>query len=159
MSAKFKRHGKLTVTKSELVKIAEKSARTRTKKILKKCDGEIYLTEIDRLNYVYKINPAKNRKVEEIVSVSFSTKIKEEWITVIYYDSTHDGILHRHITVSIDNNNADIPTTDGVRQKGSQHRLLTWAMRDLLVNYLSYKNKFFKRSKITFKDAVDMQYE
>lgn len=156
MAAQFKKHGKLSIPKTELIKIAEISSKNKHKKSLVECKGEIYLTETNRLNYVYKINPKNNRKVEEIISVSYSIRIHGKWITIIYYDSTHNGVLHRHITISLNDSNSDSPTMNGVRQKGTQHRLLTWAMRDLFNNYLHYKENFLKRSNIAFNDIVDL---
>lgn len=155
---KFKSHKGLQISINELTTIASKEKEEKKKRTLKKCEESIYLTEIDKITKVYKIDIKNNRKVMEITSVAFAAKIKKEWITIVYYDSSLDGLLHKHVTQSLQDR-SDSTITDGVRQKGSQHRLLTWAMQDMTKNYVNYKNRFFKRSKVPFKDAVDMQYE
>jgi hypothetical protein len=155
---KFKRHGKLLIPKHELIKISEKIIQKKAEADLAESKETIYFSEVDRVTKIYKLNKSNNRKVAEITCVSFDVKIDNKWITIIYYDSYHDGELHKHIRISLEDD-SDSPITEGVRKKGTQHRLLTWAMQDLVANYLVYKSKFFKRSKISLKDSIDMQYK
>lgn len=133
---------------------------TRPKHVERKIDLEtkenpIQLTEVDRIGCVYKVD--KRGTVREITCVSCEILVRQEWITIVYYDSYHNDKLHRHVRVSLENKSDDA-TTDNVRSRGSQHRLLTWAMRDLTDKYLYYKRNFFKRSKIKAKDIIDIQY-
>lgn len=112
------------------------------------------LTEVDRLTKIYKFDT--NNQILEITCVSLEIKIKNEWVTIVYFDSFHSGSLHKHVTVSMEDR-SDSPTTDGVRKKGTQKTLLTWAINNIVTNYFYYKRNFFRKSKIPFKDTVDIQ--
>lgn len=115
------------------------------KERLKENRAEIPLTEEDRITYIYKID--QKGIVREVTCVSYEIFINETWITIVYYDSSHDSILHRHVRVSL-KNSSDAPSTDGVKKNGSQHRFLTWSIEDIQHNYLMYKKHFLKRSQL-----------
>lgn len=105
--------------------------------------NEIFLTEADKITHIRKVD--SKRTILEVVNVSYETKIDDEWITIVRYDSTH-GFLHRHLRVSLDDLKEIINTT-GVKKKGTVHVWYTWAIKDILSKYLDYKNSFMKRSK------------
>lgn len=153
---KIRKHRRLIITPIALVKISQKFKSQELHKELIKNEETFPLTEIDRLTKIYKVN--KDGKISEITCASLEIKINKEWITIVYYDSFHSGLLHKHVTVSMVDR-SDSPTTDGVRKKGTQRKLLTWAIKDITTNYFYYKRNFFRRSKISFKDTIDMQYE
>lgn len=116
------------------------------KKILLNKDIKVQqflLSENNRITYIYKVS--KTKKVVEVTCVSLDIYLDKSWITIVYYDNYH-GKMHRHVTVStIDN--SDTPTEISVRQRGTNRRLLGWAINDIKANYLIYKSKFLKRSK------------
>ncbi len=145
VSRKFKRHGKLVFDPIELKKTVNESVDKRVKRNLKENILEMQLGEEDKIISVHKHD--NSREIHEVTSVSYSVKIREEWVTIVYYDSYHDQVLHRHTTNSYQDR-SDVVTTDGVRRRGSQRKLLTWANKDLRENYVVYKEKFLKRSKI-----------
>lgn len=153
---KIKKHRKLIITQIELVKISQKLKSQKASKALIKNEETFPLTEVDRLTKIYKTN--KDGEISEITCVSLEIKINKEWVTIVYYDSFHSGSLHKHVTVSMADR-SDSPTTDGVRKKGTQRKLLTWAIKNIATNYFYYKRNFFRRSNILFKDAIDMQYK
>lgn len=105
---------------------------------------EFYLLDTDRIIYVYKRNA--ERDISEVSNVSYEIKVKDEWITIVRYDSSH-GYLHRHLAISI-SNPSDTPSTVGVIRKGSHPKWLTWAINDIKKRYLDYKRGFLRRSKI-----------
>ena len=112
--------------------------------VLQEIKAEIRLTEEDRIGYIYKINA--KRTVREITCVSYEVLFNNKWETIVYYDSTHGGTLHRHVRASI-NDTSDSPSTEQVRNKGTLHRRLTWCVEDIQNNFIFYKRRFMKRSK------------
>lgn len=106
--------------------------------------NEIILTEIDRITHIRRVD--SKRTILEVVNVSYETKVEDEWMTIVRYDSTH-GFLHRHLRVSLDDPKEIINTT-GVKSKGTVHTWYTWAIKDILLNYPDYKRAFMKRSKV-----------
>ena len=82
----------------------------------------------------------------EVVNVSYEIKIKEEWVTILRYDSEH-GFLHCHIRLSLSDVKEAV-TTNNVIKKGTPHKWLTWAIDDIKANYLQYRRGFMKRSKL-----------
>lgn len=153
---KIRKHRSLVIPLLALVKISQELKSQKIREALIKNEETFPLTEVDRLTKIYKAN--KDGEISEITCVSLEIKINNEWITIIYYDSFHNGSLHKHVTVSMVDR-SDSPTTDGVRKKGTQRKLLTWAIKDITINYFYYKRNFFRRSKIPFKNAIDMQYK
>ena len=153
---KIRKHRGLIITPITLAKISRKLKSQELHEGLIKNEETFPLTEVDGLTKIYKTN--RDGEIYEITCVSLEIKINNEWITIIYYDSFHNGLLHKHVTVSMADR-SDSPTTDGVRKKGTQRKLLTWAIKDITANYFYYKRNFFRRSKISFKDTIDMQYK
>lgn len=153
---KIRKHRRLTIPLIALVKISQELKSRENREALIKNEETFPLTEVDRLTKIYKVN--KDGEISEITCVSLEIRINNEWITIVYYDNFHSGLLHKHITVSMIDR-SDSPTTDGVRKKGTQRKLLTWAIKDIATDYFYYKRNFFRRSKISFKDTIDMQYK
>lgn len=114
-------------------------------------DAEIFLGETDKIVYVHKL--LKTREMVEITTVAYASLIKNEWITLVYYDNepSHGANLHVYITDNFTDRN-DAATTDGVRQKGSVHKLHTWAVENLKNSWIYYKRAFLKRSKLRMSD-------
>ncbi|MBI2039987.1 hypothetical protein HYT18_02860 [Candidatus Microgenomates bacterium] len=106
--------------------------------------NEIILTETDRITHIRRVD--SKRTILEVVNVSYETKVDEEWMTIVRYDSTH-GFLHRHLRISLDDSREIINTT-GVKKKGTVHVWYTWAIHDLLLRHQDYKKGFMKRSKV-----------
>lgn len=106
--------------------------------------NEIILTETDRITHIRRID--SKRTILDVVDVSYESKVGDEWMTIVRYDSTH-GFLHRHLRVSLDDLKEIINTT-GVKKKGTIHVWYTWAIKDLLLRHQDYKKGFMKRSKV-----------
>lgn len=153
---KIRKHRRLIITPIVLAKISQEQKSRQAREALVKNEETFPLTEVDRLTKIYRAN--KDGEIVEITCVSLEIKINNEWVTIVYYDNFHSGLLHKHITVSM-TDRSDSPTTDGVRKKGTQRKLLTWAIKDITTDYFYYKRNFFRRSKISFKDTIDMQYK
>lgn len=105
---------------------------------------DFLLTTNNKLTYVYQTNIYG--QMIEITCVSLEIQIEDKWKTVVYYDSTHNKQLHRHTYFSIETD-TDVVDYFGVKKKGSQKRLLKWAIQDIKNNYLIYKKQFIKRCK------------
>lgn len=110
---------------------------------------EHVLSHVDKIVWVYKTN--NDLEIVEITSVSYVTKIKKKNYTVIYYDNSHGGVMHRHQRVSVADE-SDSPVLLHVTKKGHQGKLMHWAIKDIQRNWYFYKRNFFKRSglKIDF---------
>ncbi|OGG24416.1 hypothetical protein A3A79_04500 [Candidatus Gottesmanbacteria bacterium RIFCSPLOWO2_01_FULL_43_11b] len=100
----------------------------------------------ERVTYVYKVNVEDDSDVVEITCVSYDLLLENEWITVVYYDSHHGGILHRHEDHNLVKN-TEIVSSERIKKKGTQKQLLTWVIHDLTHSYLSYKNRFLRINK------------
>jgi hypothetical protein len=117
--------------------------RKRVAQTIRTISREIALTETDRITYVYtrdKITDA----IREVINVSYEVWIENTWQTIIRYDSVH-GYLHQHTLFSLTQKKEFI-TTENISQAGSHQEWLTWAMKDIKINFLTYKTTFFKRS-------------
>lgn len=112
----------------------------------------ISLTQNNRITYVY--HKKTTGKVTRLVCISLEMLYEEKWVTIMRYDDFH-GYLHKHEIINLDGK-SDTPTVLGVRQKGTNHRLLTWALKDIRNNYLIYKTRFLKRSGFN-KDEITEQ--
>ena len=107
---------------------------------------EQQLSSTDKLVWAYKNVKIKGKiVVTEIVTVSYVTKIKGKEYTVIYYDSTHDKILHMHIYKSI-YDSSDIVVPLPIRKKGNQSKLLSWAIKDIRNKWDFYRKKCWRSS-------------
>ena len=106
----------------------------------------------DRVVNTYMTDSKKVKR--EITSVSYECLIKDEWVTIVYYDNdkSHNDRLHVHFKISYQNQEYEAPQSKNVRQKGTVRRLNTWAVDDLKDNYSVYKSKFFKRSNLNELD-------
>lgn len=110
---------------------------------------EQQLSISDKLVWAYKeIGAFKAKKksvIAEIVTVAYITTINEKEYTVIYYDSTHDKILHMHLYKSVqDSTDTVLPLP--IRKRGNQSKLLNWALKDIRNKWYYYRRKFYKRS-------------
>jgi len=116
--------------------------------------NKFYLSDNNRSVRVFK--QIETGKVIEIVCVSLEILIDKKWKTITYYDNIH-GYLHRHERVSLSDESETIVVL-GVRQKGSTRRLLRWAIKDITINYASYKKRFLKRSNYTKLEIWENMY-
>lgn len=110
---------------------------------------EQQLSVSDKLVWAYKeiatLKTKKKSVIAEIVTVAYITTINGKEYTVIYYDSTHDKILHMHLYKSVqDSTNTVIPLP--IRKRGNQSKLLNWALKDIRNKWYYYRRKFYKRS-------------
>jgi hypothetical protein len=106
---------------------------------------EFFITGEDQITYIYK---KQGLEYQEVVNVSYEIKVKNAWMTIVRYDSSH-GFLHRHIRISLDNPNE---ITGGEIEQGGHHAWLTIAITQLLENFLAYRREFFQRSALIDKD-------
>lgn len=111
--------------------------------------NEIYLTENDRIIYIYKRDT--NKEITEVTKVAYEIKIKDKWLAIVRYDSYH-GYLHRHLVIAIDNN-SDTPTTIGIKKSGNHAAWLTWSINDIKSKFEVYKKGFLRRSKVESIDT------
>lgn len=139
---KFRRHQKrIRLPKNIIFPVKREKLTKESDKLI---NHNFSLSETERIRYVYSLN--KQNRITNIVSVVYDLLIKEEWVTVIYYDSEH-GSLHRHETISFEDR-SDIVTEENVKKKGTKKMLLTWAIKDIQTRYIYYKKLFLKRSNL-----------
>ena len=101
------------------------------------------LSHEDRITYNYSRNPS-TKEIIEVVNVSFEVLIKGKWHTVIRYDS-HHGYLHKHIRLTLSDEKTIV---ERVNIPGTHSNWLTWAINDLIENFMEYKNTFFENNSI-----------
>lgn len=121
----------------------------------KKHISQFNLSENNRITYVYK-DDLKTSKTE-IVCVSLEIKILDDWVTILYYDNHHEGLLHRHKKIAY-KNEADIVDYEGVKKKGDWKKLMNWAIEDIKNNYRYHKKKFLRRNRLLLKDIMVEEY-
>jgi len=140
-------------------KLLKKKNNKYAKKILKTSEEfkiskqEHIITENNRITCIHKYKKVNRGKVEifEIICVSLEIRIKNKWKTIIYYDSSHDGNLHRHTKIAYPDE-SDITDQNNVKRKGTQEKLLEWAIKDIKNNFIVYRKNYLKRSKKFIKD-------
>ena len=87
--------------------------------------NQFFISENNRITYIWRYNKVK--KKVDIVCVSLEINISGDWITIIYYDNYHGGLLHRHTRIAY-NDEADIVDYNGVKKKGTTNKHLQWAI-------------------------------
>jgi len=97
----------------------------------------------DRITYNYKKRFSTN-EIVEVVNVSFEILIKGKWHTIIRYDS-HHGYLHKHIRLTFSDEKTIV---EQVNIPGTHSDWLTWAINDLIENFMEYKKIFFEDNSI-----------
>ena len=118
-------------------------------------DINIAGSENNRITYIFKT--IKTGKIIEITSVTLDIKINNKWVTIVHYDSYNDGRLHRHLRLVIEDD-TDITDYQGVRKKGTQRRLLTWAINDIKSKYTYYKKRFiFWNKEYLRKNNIEIE--
>lgn len=137
---KFKRHK----SKRQLTYFELENTKTRKVEKLQEKRREYTITENDRISYLYKIN--SDGVIKEVTCASFDLLLGENWTTIVYYDSYHSGMLHRHLLIDLEKKIEDVGSLN-VRSKGTLKSRLTWAIHDLTYNYDNYKKGFMKRNK------------
>lgn len=110
--------------------------RTKFPKLIKK--GQLKYSKNNRGTYIYKLD--KSGEILEIVCVSLEILIKNKWVTIVRYDTYH-GQIHKHLRLSYESN-ATVVVNCGLSNDLTKHMLLTWAIKDISKNYISYKKEF-----------------
>jgi len=100
--------------------------------------SEFIISPTNRITYVFK--ETDDKKVAEVTCVSLEILVSKNWETIIYFDSSHAGRLHRHTRISLADQ-ADVVDETSVKKKGSQKELLTWAINNIKGNFMSYKRR------------------
>ncbi len=90
-----------------------KLAKKKEKSFLLTKKSDQLLTTTDRLTYVYVIDINTNKTIA-VANVSYEIKIKEDWFTILRYDSVH-GYLHKHNRISLDVRQ-ETTTRDSIKQ-------------------------------------------
>ncbi len=125
----------------------------KKKKINKKIDegvvkrADFLISPNNRLTYIYKIKSKSNEEIIEVTCVSLEIKHQGKWKTIIRFDSSHAGKLHRHTRISL-LSKADNVDSYRLPVKRTQKQLLNWSIKNIKDNYLFYKKEFIKRNKI-----------
>lgn len=140
--------------KSKFIKFQKKPEQLKTNIIPITITTEKPISPNNKIIYSYEY--IGDRKIIKIISVSLQIKIQENWETVLYYDSFHNNKLHRHRRISLDFK-GDIPEEKEIKLKGTPADLLSWAIRDINNNYIAYKEKIIKNTKIS-KNKVDIEF-
>jgi hypothetical protein len=126
----------------------KKRSYLRKKATEMKYESEFQLGTNNRLVYIYT---KVDKKIKSIISVSLSVKIKNEWITILYYDNYHAEQLHRHTKIKY-NSSEFITDYQDIEKKDDTALLLEWAIKDIVSHYLEYKKRFLEQSKKFLKN-------
>lgn len=102
-----------------------------------------YGLQTDRIRYIHEFDEAGNIKK---INVFYETLINDNWICIVRYDNFH-GYLHRHFRITLESKST-IVDTDVIIKKGNPAEWLTWAISDILRNFLEYKRDFLSTNKI-----------
>ena len=111
---------------------------------------EIPLTDTDRITYVY-IKDKTTDVIKKVVNVSYEAWIEKSWLTILRYDSTH-GYLHQHTRFSLIQEKEFI-SKEHILQTGSHQDWLTFAIADIKMNFMAYRQAFLKRSNLDKTEA------
>ena len=97
----------------------------------------------DRITYNYAKKSSTN-EIVEVINVFFEILIIGKWHTIIRYDS-HHGYLHKHIRLTLTDEKTIV---ERVNASGTHADWLTWAINDLIENFIEYKKTFFENNSI-----------
>ena len=114
-------------------------------KLIETPPAEIYLSEYDRITHLVYVD--ENRKILEVVNISYEILLEDQWVTITRFDS-HHGYLHRHTRISLEDE-TEIEDSVGVKRRGNPHLWYTWAIRDIKKRFIEYRMRFARRSKIS----------
>ncbi len=101
------------------------------------------LSHEDRITYNYARKLLTN-EIVEVINVSFEILIKGKWHTIIRYDS-HHGYLHKHIRLTLSDEKTIV---EQINISGTHSDWLTWAINDLIENFIEYKKTFFENNSV-----------
>lgn len=136
---------KIKKASKNIIRRVKYSQKSKFEKEILAGSNPIYLSDSDRITYVYK-RDKERKNILEVVNVSLDIKIKNKWLTIKRYDSYH-GFLHRHTRVSLDDD-SEIMSVAGVKKSGKHSNWLTWSIKDIKTKFWFYKRAFLKRSGI-----------
>jgi hypothetical protein len=117
----------------------------RVTKTIRTISREIPLTDTDRITYVY-VKDKTSDVIQKVINVSYEAWVEKSWLTILRYDSTH-GYLHQHTRFSLIQEKEFI-SKEHILQLGSHQDWLTWAIENIKINFMAYRQAFFKRSNL-----------
>src|SRR3989338_1998403 len=91
--------------KNQIKYVAARSQLEQTERLVRHPDltekrQKYSITDSDRITWIYTIDTAG--EICEVTCVGYQIEVGKEWVTVVYFDNTHDKLLHRHIYISLD---------------------------------------------------------
>ena len=100
----------------------------------------------DRISFSVLRNERNN--IKKIENVSYEIMSNEKWEWVVRYDD-HGGLgpLHRHVRISLKDDRV-VESSDDIRRYKNKDYQLTWVCKDIRRNYLIFRNKFLKNSRL-----------
>jgi len=104
------------------------------------------IAKTDRISFAVLKN--EKNHIRKIENVSYEIMMNEKWEWVVRYDD-HGGLgpLHRHVRISLKDDRV-VESSDGIRKYKNKDHQLTWACKDIRRNYLIFRNKFLKNSRL-----------
>jgi len=100
----------------------------------------------DRISFSVLRNERNN--IREIENISYEIYVGDNWEWVVRYDDhSGRGFLHRHYRISL-NDKSEVESSAGIRRYKSKDHELTWVCNDIKRNYLIFRAKFLKNSKL-----------
>lgn len=109
-------------------------------------DVPLNIAKSDRISFSALMT--KKREIRKIENVSYDILIEDKWINIVRFDD-HGGIgvLHKHTKIAL-NDERDIESYEGIKKSESKIKQFNWAFKDIKRNYLSYRSKFLKNSRL-----------
>ena len=104
------------------------------------------IAQSDRISFSVLRNEKNNIRIIENISYDIYVKNNWEWV-VRYDDHSGQGLLHRHYRISL-NDTSEIESSSGIKRYKNKDYELTWVCNDIKRNYLIFRVKFLRNSKL-----------
>lgn len=138
MHRKFKKHRKVI--------LAIKKPVSKEKLHTQSASVPLNIARNDRISFSVLRN--EKNHIRKIENISYEIMINEKWEWVARYDDHGGfGLLHRHVRISLEDERV-VESNDGIRKYKNKDCQLTWACKDIRRNYLIFRNKFLKNSRL-----------
>lgn len=138
MGRKFKRHHRSPL----IIK------KPKVKENLHSQKGSIPLNKAQEDRISFSILKNDKNQVRKIENISYEINIEGKWEEVVRYDDHGgQGFRHRHHRVSLQDKR-EVESTIGIKKYRDKKHALTWVCNEIKRNYLAFRMKFRKNSKL-----------
>ena len=104
------------------------------------------ISQSDKISFSVLRN--EKNKIRIIENISYEIYVENRWECIVRYDDHGGlGLLHKHFKISL-NDNREIESYSGIKKYKDKDHELTWVIKDIKRNYLTFRERFLKNSGV-----------